>query len=158
MAEATGEMHSIALTLVVSDLQKSTRFYCEGLGFSEGETLERGDEAAATLELASCKFSMRFLARADTRLMLIKFHEPAASGDGSRKPSTSLGPLLISFTCPDPRSVAAKLVGLGGELVRDGASANGKSALCVVTDPDGFRVEINSVPINNILELFKLGG
>ena len=154
MTEITGEMHSIAWALIVSDLRRSSRFYCEGLGFREGQTVQRGDEAARTLELESCRFQMQFISRPDMRLNLIRFEEPEAIGDGVRKSALTLGPLLMSFTCPDPVGASERLVKLGGTLIHKGVSASGRFDIATVADPDGFRVELNSAPFEQVLTMF----
>ncbi len=151
---AEQDIHAIGWLLAVSDMERSTRFYCEGLGFGVGQTAERGDEAAGTLELDSCKFQLRFLARPDARLMLMQLLEPSPLGDKARKSARELGPLSMSFTCPSPAETAARLAALGGTLVHHGRTASGKADLSLVTDPDGFRVELVSAPIDAVRLMF----
>jgi len=154
MTEAIDDIHAIGWILIVSDLGRSVTFYRDGLGFKEGQTVQRGSEAAHNLQLESCKFKMCFLARPDFRLNLIEFAEPEAIGDGSRRPTQSLGPLQMAFSCADQDAVSARLVALGGTLVHSGMSASGKSRLVTVADPDGFRIELNSASMADIRTMF----
>jgi catechol 2,3-dioxygenase-like lactoylglutathione lyase family enzyme len=155
MSDAVSGIQAIALCLMVRDLEKTTRFYCEGLGFVPGKTVERGSEVAPNLELPDCKLRLRFLQRADARLELVELLEPLAQGDGRRRPGDSIGPFMWGFRCHDLRATADTLVRLGGTFVRQGkAGADQNYDLIMVTDPDGFRVELFSMPMALIEPLF----
>jgi glyoxylase I family protein len=154
MPQSPKNFKAINWTLTVSDLERSTRFYCDGLGFAQGKSAERGDEVAPIMELPSCKVKIRYLDRSDTRLQLVEFLEPAVIGSGERKPSNQLGPHMLAFACDDPKSVAADLVQLGGEQVLNAKASGGRFDMYVVTDPDGFRIELVSAPIEAFEPLF----
>ena len=62
----------------VSDLERSTRFYVEVLGFRELFTMQMGDEVAATMEIPEARFESRMLLRDDVRVELLHWLHPAA--------------------------------------------------------------------------------
>src|SRR3954464_5087499 len=74
-----------------SDLDRSTRFYIDVLGFSELFTMEWGDELAATMERDGIRFESRMLRRGDVRLELLHWLEPEAGGARTRRPMTNVG-------------------------------------------------------------------
>ncbi|RKF23063.1 VOC family protein [Altericroceibacterium spongiae] len=150
----TDDLHAIALTLNVSDLERSVRFYCEALGFAEGKTVERGSEAARTLEMENCQFRMCFLARPDIRLLLIQLEDPLPVYERPQTPANQLGPIMMSFSCPDPSATGKAITELGGKMIHEGISANGRFNLALVADPDGTRIELNSIPHADVLGVF----
>src|SRR5688572_27779159 len=76
----------------VSDLDRSTRFYVDVLGFEELFTMDMGDEVAATMEVdRPVRFRSRMLARDDVRIELLHWESRQASGDGERRPMDRLG-------------------------------------------------------------------
>jgi catechol 2,3-dioxygenase-like lactoylglutathione lyase family enzyme len=154
MPQSPKSFSTIGWAIVVSDLERSTRFYCEGLGFVQGETRQRGDEIAPMVELPSCKLRIRYLGRSDTRIELVEFEEPAPIGERTRKPSNRLGPHMLGFTCEHPHAAAAKLIELGGTHVLNGKAAGGRFDMVTVTDPDGLRIELVGTTIDMIEPLF----
>src|SRR5438045_702690 len=80
-----------------SDLERSTRFYTEVLGFTELFTMQMGDEVAATMERDGIRFESRVLRRDDVRLELLHWLEPDADGDRTRRPMTTFGMTHLCF-------------------------------------------------------------
>lgn len=136
-----------------SDLDRSTRFYCDVLDFRELFTIELGPEVAATMEIDG-RFTSRMLARDDLRLELLHWIEPAAQGDGARRPMDRLGMTHLCFRVDDvddlgPMAAAAEAA--GGAVhpttrsVQDGMGVDGGPVKTMyLTDPDGVRVEVMS--------------
>lgn len=130
-----------------SDLDRSTRFYVQALGFREVFTMELGDEVAATMERNGIRFQSRMLARGDIRLELLHWLQPEAEGPATRRPMTRLGITHLCFRVADLEAAAAKVEECGGsvhrqtltELPNDGGRP---VRLLYVTDPDGVRVEL----------------
>ena len=83
-----------------SDLDRSTAFYRDVLGFRELFTVELGPEVAATMEIDG-RFRSRMLARDDLRLELLAWIEPSAEGDGERRPMHHLGMTHLCFRVDD---------------------------------------------------------
>ena len=108
--------------LCVSDLDRSLRFYTEGLGFEVQERIP-GDDAWAALAEVTPPVSMisQFIAKGDARLELLAFPTPGVHG----QPSATRNQLGLTHLCigvDDLDEVEAQLVGLGAkvlERVRD---------------------------------------
>ena len=136
-----------------SDLERSTRFYCDALGFRELFTVDLGPEVAATMEIDG-RFRSRMLARDDLRLELLSWIEPLAQGDGRRRTMNSLGITHLCFRVDDVDDlddIAAAATSAGGAVlpatrsVQDGVGlGDGPVKTMYLTDPDGVRVEVMS--------------
>lgn len=136
-----------------SDLERSTRFYVEVLGFRELFTVELGPEVAATMEVDG-RFRSRMLARDDLRLELLCWIEPLAQGDRARRPMDRLGLTHLCFRVDDADALGemgAAAERTGGAVhratssVQDGMGVGGGPVKTMyLTDPDGVRVEVMS--------------
>jgi glyoxylase I family protein len=136
-----------------SDLDRSTRFYREVLGFREVFTIELGPEVAATMEVDG-RFRSRMLARDDLRLELLCWTEPVAQGDGRRRPMDRLGMTHLCFRVDDAEALdgmAEAAERTGGAVHRTTLSVQpglgvdgGPVKTMYLTDPDGVRVEVMS--------------
>jgi lactoylglutathione lyase len=134
-----------------SDLDRSTRFYTDVLGFTELFTMEMGDEVAATMEREGIRFESRMLRRGDVRLELLHWLEPEADGDRTKRPMTTFGMTHLCFRVDDIDDLAAAAEKAGGQVHRHtlselpGAGVGGQSVkLLYLTDPDGVRIECMS--------------
>jgi len=131
-----------------SDLERSTRFYTEVLGFTEVFTMEFGDEVSATMEQQGIRFESRMLRRGDVRLELLHWLEPEADGDRTRKPMTKFGMTHLCFRVDDIDDLVEVADRAGGQAHRHTlselpeAGVGGQSVkLLYLTDPDGVRIE-----------------
>lgn len=134
-----------------SDLERSTRFYVEVLGFTPIFTMGFGDEVAATMERDGIRFESRMLRRGDVRLELLHWLQPEADGSRERRPMTQLGMTHLCFRVEDVDDLAALAEQHGGTVHRHtlselpGAGVGGKAVkLMYLTDPDGVRIECMS--------------
>jgi glyoxylase I family protein len=134
-----------------SDLERSTRFYTEVLGFQPLFTMEMGDEVAPTMEHNGIRFESRMLRRGDVRLELLHWLEPEAGGDRTRRPMTQFGMTHLCFRVDDVDDLAELAEQNGGAVHRHtlselpGAGVGGKAVkLMYLTDPDGVRIECMS--------------
>src|SRR3954451_25097193 len=134
-----------------SDLERSTRFYTEVLGFTELFTLQMGDEVAATMERDGIHFESRLLRRNDVRLELLHWIEPTATGDRERRAMTRFGMTHLCFRVDDVDDLVAAAELAGGQAHRHTRSelpGPGVDAqpvkLLYLTDPDGVRIECMS--------------
>jgi glyoxylase I family protein len=133
----------------VSDLEVSTRFYCDVLGFRELFTMTMGDEVAATMEQPpGLRFTSRMLARPDVRVELLQWDEPSATGDGQRRVMTERGMTHLCIRVDDIDDLSDAAVAAGGAVhpgtlsVLPGAGLDGADVkLLYLTDPDGTRIE-----------------
>ena len=129
--------------ICVSDLDRSLRFYCEGLGFQQSQSHSVGAEFGPLMEIDQPKLESRFITRDGLSIELLWFAEPGHTGDGARRPMNELGLTHLSFRVDDVAATAERLVDLGGAVV-DGTRTTFASTLDFVycTDPDGVRIEL----------------
>ena len=132
--------------ICVSDLGRSLRFYCEGLGFEKAESHAIGSEFANLMELPEVAVTSQFIRRDATAIELLAFSEPAPIGERERRAVNQLGLTHLSFRVRDVAATALRLVELGGAVVESSRTQLdlGGAALEFVycTDPDGVRVEL----------------
>lgn len=133
----------------VSDLERSTRFYTEVLGFRPVLTMDMGPEVAATMEVEGCEFTSRMLGRGDVRVELLQWRSHDAEGDGRRRPMTHLGLTHLCLRVDDPEPVLTAAERFGGAAHRETTSElpgmgvdGGPVRLVYLTDPDGVRIEL----------------
>ena len=141
----------VATQISVADLDRSTRFYCDGLGFKEGpssgmQVAEPGSEIAKMLGMPSARFQSRILLRSDGNLEMIQYYDPTPQRDPTSA-APRVGATGMLFNCPDAPSAAARLVELGGTLTYGGKDgATGQFHSYFVFDPDGIRIQLTSLP------------
>ena len=133
--------------LCVSDLQRSLRFYCDGLGFESTTTFEVGNEFAHTLEVdGDVAVTSHFIARDGVSIELLHYRSPGVHGAPSES-RNQLGFTHLSCNVDDVEAVAAKLVDCGGTIV-DSTRTTMKlpdgsvNDFVFIADPDGARVEL----------------
>ena len=141
------------ITLGVQDLERSLRFYCEGLGFKEMTTYRVGNEYRKLLELdAEIALETRFLFRDGFYIELLYFHSPGQGGPNTRRPINQLGFTHMNLRVSDVDAVAATIRAYGGavhEHTRTRLTNNeGQLETDVVycNDPDGVRIEVYASP------------
>lgn len=129
--------------ICVSDLDRSLRFYCDGLGFEQTQSHSVGAEFGPLMEVDQPKLESRFITRDGVSIELLWFAAPGHSGDGERRPMNQLGLTHLSFRVHDVEATAARLVELGGAIV-EGTRTTFAPTLDFVycTDPDGVRIEL----------------
>jgi catechol 2,3-dioxygenase-like lactoylglutathione lyase family enzyme len=133
--------------LCVTDLERSLRFYCDGLGFERAETYTLDNtllpDLARSLEVESpVAVTSQFIVLGAMKIELLGYARPAASGT----PSSSRGHIgftHLSFYVDDVDATAASLVELGGTII-ESTRANLGIDLVFLADPDGARVELMS--------------
>ena len=131
--------------ICVSDLDRSLRFYCDGLGFEVAERydldstqmpgLDASLEVPGPLTLVS-----QMIVNGSMKVELL--HYPDREAEGT--PSTSrglLGLTHLSFNVDKVDSAAARLEEHGGTILDHTRSETG-IVLLFLTDPDGTRIEL----------------
>jgi catechol 2,3-dioxygenase-like lactoylglutathione lyase family enzyme len=131
--------------ICVSDLERSLRFYCEGLGFEPAERydldstqmegLDRSLEVPGPIKLIS-----QMIVSGGMKIELLAYPGHPVSGS----PSTSrgfLGLTHLSFNEDKVDSAAKRLEEYGGTILPETRSEAG-IVLLFLTDPDGTRVEL----------------
>lgn len=143
---SAGVRRAIHVTLVVSDLERSLRYYCEGLGFEELYRIEAGQEVAAVgLFEGEVRFNSVLVGRDGLVLQIVHFPSPGVTGSPGVKPLNECGLTHIGIVVEDVGRAVEALVKLGGSVI-DGTRTRIEGADIVMTlDPDGTRIEIERV-------------
>ncbi len=131
----------------VRDLERSLRFYCEGLGFRERSRLEvAGDAVDTLLELSDTRLRAVYLERDGVVLELLHFDDVAA--DDAPRPMNRTGLTHLSFRVDDLDAALAGLVAAGGAVLEGTRTENPEFGAGAVfaTDPDGTRIELVRAP------------
>ena len=133
------------LGLCVSDLERSLRFYRDGLGFREASRLSvSGAETETLLGLADVKLEAVYLQRDGFVLELLHYAAPGVTGDAQPRAMNALGLTHLSLRVTRLDEAVASLVAAGGRVLESTRIHNerlGARAIFVV-DPDGTRVEL----------------
>jgi catechol 2,3-dioxygenase-like lactoylglutathione lyase family enzyme len=138
--------------ICVSDLDRSIRFYCQGLGFELVESHTVGTEFGKLMEVeGNIVLQSRFVTRDGVRIELLRFDEPGYQGPAARRPMNQLGLTHLSVRVQDVDAVAASIRELGGTVfahTRTKFSNPDGSTMDFVycTDPDGVRIELMRLP------------
>lgn len=130
------------LGLCVTDLDRSLRFWCDGLGFETREVLQLGSEWANALEVGTpAEFTSHFIRKGELEFELLYYASPPPQGT----PSASRGQVGIThlaFSVDDLDAAIDHLVAHGGTVLDDTRTALGPVSLAFVADPDGVRIEL----------------
>lgn len=131
--------------ICVTDLDRSLRFYCEGLGFELAEGYDLDDTMlpglADALEVASpVALRSQMITKGALKIELLAYSTPAAVG----QPSSSRGQLgltHLNFLVDDVDATAGHLVSCGGTILEHTDVTVGVRLL-FLADPDGNRIEL----------------
>jgi catechol 2,3-dioxygenase-like lactoylglutathione lyase family enzyme len=131
--------------ICVRDLDRSLRFYCDGLGFEKAEAFELDSTIAPGLERAleargEVAITSQFVAKDGMRIELLHFRDRDPTG----KPSatrTQRGLTHLCFVVPDVDAAAERLLEYGA-IVLDVTRSTPGTDIVFVMDPDGVRIEL----------------
>ena len=131
--------------LCVTDLERSLRFYCDGLGFTKVLSYELDDTMMPGLdkglEVASpVAVTSQFVELDGLKIELLAYRSPAPSGEPSSSRGT-IGMTHMSFYVDDVDAAAARLVECGGTIIESTRVSLGIE-IVFLADPDGSRVEL----------------
>jgi len=136
--------------ICVSDLDRSLRFYCEGLGFELVQSHTVGEAFGRLMEIDGVSLQSRFVRRDGFSIELLHFDEPGHSGDATRRPMNQLGFTHLSLRVDDLDAVAGTVETFGGSVVDATRTTFGSGATALdflyCTDPDGVRIELMRLP------------
>lgn len=123
----------------VTDLDRSSRFYCGLFGFRETRRIEVPD--AATSRLLSVPepvgLSAAYLEKDGVTLELLRFDRPG-NPPARRRPFNEPGLTHMSFCVDDPSATRRAAVELGGSVI-EGTDIG---AAVMIADPDGQPIEL----------------
>jgi lactoylglutathione lyase len=132
--------------ICVTDLDRSLRFWCDGLGFETTMVPPVGTEWADALEIGGeVKFTAHFVKKGGFEFELLHYETPAPHGapSASRK---QLGFTHLALDVDDLNGAIAHLVAHGGTLIESTRTRlegpDGYTELAFVADPDGVRIEL----------------
>lgn len=131
--------------ICVSDLDRSLRFWCDGLGFERAERFELDDTSlaglAGSLEVESpVEVVSQFVRLGAFAVELLVYARPRSAGT----PSASRGQLGITHVAlhvDDLDAAVARAVAAGATVI-DSTRADLGVRLVFLSDPDGTRVEL----------------
>ena len=128
--------------LCVSDLDRSMRFYCDGLGFEVLVKYDIGNEFAKTMEIdGEVVLISQMIARDGLMIELLHFISPGVIGSPSDIRNMR-GFTHLSFNVDDVDETIATLVDCGGSLIESTRTVNEMGEIVFVADPDGTRIEL----------------
>lgn len=133
--------------LCVSDLERSTAFYVDGLGFAVTADHTVGAEFGPLMEVDSPDLRSRFIGRDGVSIELLQFVEPGHLGDGTRREVNRLGFTHLCLRVDDAAAVADRIAAAGGTVLADtwttiGLGPDTELRFVYCTDPDGTRIEL----------------
>jgi catechol 2,3-dioxygenase-like lactoylglutathione lyase family enzyme len=134
--------------LCVRDLERTLRFWCDGLGFAIAERFEVGDEFGGALEVEGrVDCVSQFIRKDALAIELLAYRSPGAVGAPSTR-RNQLGLTHLSLYVEDVAAAVQHLVARGGKLLPATHAENDAVELVFVEDPDGVRVELirNKLP------------
>jgi lactoylglutathione lyase len=135
------------LGICVSDLDRSLRFYCEGLGFEPTQLHQVGAEFGTLMEIEGVAVRSQFLRRDHLSIELLFYDAPGHVGPAERRPVNQLGLTHLNFRVDDVDAVAARVRELGGKVLDHTRTTFGPEMDFVYcTDPDGTRIELMKLP------------
>ena len=136
--------------ICVSDLERSTRFYCDGLGFERVATHHVGEEFGGLMEVEAVDVESRMVRRDGVTIELLGFLSPGVTGDGGRRPMNRRGLTHLSLRVDDVEEVSSTIERLGGTVVRTTRTTfdlpGVRLDFLYCTDPDGVRIELMDLP------------
>ncbi len=131
--------------LCVSDLERSLRFYCDGLGFDLAERFDLDSGSlpglGSSLEVEGrVVVTSQFIRLPGMAIELLHYDEPDPVGAPSSS-RASLGLTHMAFHVDDLERWTARAVEHGGSVL-ESTRANLGVDLVFLADPDGNRVEL----------------
>ena len=135
--------------LCVSELERSLRFYVDGLGFEAADGFDLDSESAPGLDRSlevpgRVRITSQFVKRDTMTIELLHFAEPGVVGEPSAVRNRR-GLTHMSFYVEDVDAAAEHLVAHGATLLPDTRSSVGVE-IVFLSDPDGVRVELMALP------------
>jgi catechol 2,3-dioxygenase-like lactoylglutathione lyase family enzyme len=142
--EFTATARLTHIGLCVADLERSLRFYIDGMGFEEiGRMFTDEPDSGKILEVDGAAVELVYLSRDGFRIELIDFRSPGVETPEARRPVNRVGLTHFAFRVDDLDAWCARIRAAGGTVLEQTASrfVTGNRGIMVV-DPDGTRVEL----------------
>ncbi len=162
---SAGEIHH--LTVGVSNLDRSLRFYVDGLGLKMTlDTQVGGDSFERLLRLPRGSTARTVFLQGHSRLgqiELVEWYTTIVDPSPIRR-AGRVGYTVVSFAltretfpivCRQLESVGATFWNLPEKIILDGY---GEIEACIVEDPDGNMIELVRLPSDDEIKKFRKGG
>ena len=133
----------------VSDLNRSLRFYRDGLGFEEAGGIEiSGEPTASLVEIPGLELRAVYLDRDGLRIELLHYPSPGCVGAAEARPMNQLGLTHMAVRVENLDDAIAKLSALGGTALEHTRIREEEydAEIIYLTDPDGTRLELIQTP------------
>jgi len=135
--------------LCVRDLERSLRFFCDGLGFERVEVFELDSDSAPGLDRSlevpgPVKIISQFVQNDTMKIELLHFVSPGVEGTPSAV-RNQVGLTHLSFYVDDLDAATKHLVDCGATVIEETRASPGIDLL-FLADPDGVRVELMVLP------------
>jgi catechol 2,3-dioxygenase-like lactoylglutathione lyase family enzyme len=133
----------------VSDLERSLRFYCDGLGFKQAKCYHLTRPIAEVdppVDVVA-----QFIQLGALEIELLAYASPGVTGEPSRR-RNQLGLTHLSFVVDDVEARALELEAAGGTILpetRNDTTDPSTERILFVADPDGTRIELMAIPPNH---------
>lgn len=131
--------------ICVQDLERSIRFYRDGLGFQEaGRLMVEGEPTATMLGLPELELHAIYLDRGGFRIELLHYPKPGAVGAAEARPMNQLGLTHMALRVKDLEVAIRAVEAHGGRVLPETRVHNESYAahLVYAIDPDGTRLEL----------------
>ena len=131
--------------ICVRDLERSVRFYRDGLGFEQVGRLEVSGEPIATLvEIPELEMHAQYLDRDGVRIELIHYPAQGTVGGAERRPMNQPGLTHFAVRVDDLDGAIARLEPLGAHVFPHTRiyDPSFDAHIVYITDPDGTRLEL----------------
>lgn len=129
--------------VVVDDLDKATRFYCDLLDYSvvtESSWDEDNDVFNQIVGLEGSAARLRMLKGTNAYIELFEYRKPD-SADAGLSEAYQLGIRHLSFLVHDVNAMLDRCVQLGGQKMNEPVSVSGRATAVYCRDPFGNLIE-----------------
>lgn len=135
--------------ICVRDLERSIRFYRDGLGFVEKGRLHVDDAPTSQMmEIPGVVLDAVYLERDGVRIELLAYPKNGTVGPATARPMNQPGLTHFAVRVDDRDRAIERLTALGGAVIPVSRIENPafQARICYLTDPDGTRLELVEVP------------
>ncbi len=142
-------LHFSHTGICVSDLDRSTAFYRDVLGFKEHHRLHFADDGSSKLlRLENASFEVVYLERDGTVIELLFFEERVVTQDAWPRDVNKLGLTHLSFNVSEIENLSAAVEAAGGRILEQTRLGEVGSPVVALfaTDPDGTLLEFVQSP------------
>jgi lactoylglutathione lyase len=129
--------------ICTADVERSLKFYTEGLGFTLAGSIEEiGPPFDVLMEMPGAKCRVHYVTHGGVKLELIGYPGSAVTGTTERRPMNQLGFTHITLIVSDLDAAVARVVEFGGTVHPETNVNSPFGPIVFCTDPDGVRIEL----------------